>query len=224
MATHTAVYSFSFNNPERMKRMNHRFESVGYPIHWIPPVLTSDVRIPTDETSKRTYAIMLNHLDMIMAFLGSKYEYGVFCEDDIYIRRDFATQLDAAIDGYNRHSLDVLLLGYLMNYTPLTFQTHYSNTLLETPLSFMSYEDGLWGSQMYMMNKAAARKVVEAFQDSSSVKAYYSPDWTITKFGRRAIVYPMLAVEEGNVVTDHVGQAEFHKQCTAIHYDPKIHI
>lgn len=218
-----AVYAFSFNNPERMKRMNIRFESVGYPIHWVPPVLTSDARIPTDEPQKRTHAIMLNHLDMIVAFLASNNQYGIFCEDDIYIRRDFSVLMPSIIEGYKRHGLDVLLLGYLMNYVPLSIQTFRGHDLLETPPLFMNYDDGLWGSQMYMMDKTAALKVLEAFQDVQSVKEFYSPDWTITKFGKRALVYPMLAVEEGNVVTDHVGQQTFHKQCTAIHYDPILH-
>ena len=218
-----AVYAFSFNNPERMKRMNTRFETVGYPIHWIPPVLTSDARIPAEEPQKRTHAIMLNHLDMIVAFLASSHQYGIFCEDDIYIHRDFASFMPRIVEGYKRHGLDVLLLGYLMNYVPFSIQTFRGHDLLETPPLFMNYNDGLWGSQMYMMDKAAALKVLETFQDFQHVKECYSPDWTITKFGKRALVYPMLAVEEGNVATDHVGQQEFHKQCAVIHYNPKYY-
>jgi GR25 family glycosyltransferase involved in LPS biosynthesis len=218
-----AVYAFSFNNPERMKRMNTRFESVGYPIHWIPPVLTSDARIPTEESQKRTHAIMLNHLDMLVAFLASNNQYGIFCEDDIYIHREFASFMPRIIEAYRHHGLDVLLLGYLMNYVPLSIQTFRGHNLLETPLSFMNYDDGLWGSQMYFLDKTTAQKILDAYQDFACVKEFYSPDWTITKFGKRALVYPMLAVEEGNVVTDHVGQQEFHKQCTVIHYNPKYY-
>jgi hypothetical protein len=40
--------------------------------------------------------------------------YGVFCEDDIYIRRDFSTSIQIAIDAYERTRADVMLLGYLL--------------------------------------------------------------------------------------------------------------
>lgn len=218
-----AIYSFSFNNPERVRRMNHRFESVGYPVNWVAPVLKDDPRIAHDSPERRTHAIMYNHIDMLKQFLGSSAEFGIFCEDDIYIRRDFDALLSQAIASYKRLELDVMLLGYLMPYNPCTHVPHPAHKLLELPLLVMSYDDGLWGSQMYICDKAGARKLITAFSDPTKTTLPFSPDWTITKFGKRALVHPMLAVEEGNVVTDHLGQQSFHKQCTATHYDPSIH-
>lgn len=217
-----AIYSFSFNNPERVRRMNHRFEAVGYPVHWIAPVMKDDARI-TDVMDRRTQAIMYNHLDMIKEFLSSSAEFGIFCEDDIYIRRDFDRLLSHAIASYKSLGLDVMLLGYLMTYVPFQHVAHNGHTCLEPPLAVMSYDDGLWGSQMYMCDKTAARKLLETFSSPEATTLPFSPDWTLTKYGKRAIVYPMLAVEEGQVVTDHVGQQVFHKQCTAAHYDPATH-
>jgi hypothetical protein len=34
----------------------------------------------------------------------------------------------------------------------------------------------------------------------------------------------MLAVEEGHVVTDHVGQKNFHQACLTENYDKDLHI
>ncbi len=217
------IYSFSFNNPERVRRMNHRFETVGYAVNWVAPVMKEDPRIDAAAVERRTHAIMYNHLDMLKQFLASGAEFGVFCEDDIYIRRDFDSLLSQAIAAYKRHDLDVMLLGYLITYAPFGIHVHPEHALLEVPLAVMNYDNGLWGSQMYMCDKKGARKLLEAFSDPSKTPLPFSPDWTITKFGKRAIVYPMLAVEEGNVVTDHQGQQSFHKQCTAAHYDPAVY-
>ena len=219
------VFSFSYKNEARKGRMTRRFEVIGHPVTWVDPVLATDPRILVDEPAKRPYAIMFNHIDMIHAFLTkSTAEYGIFCEDDIFIRKDFARTVQIAIDGYKRNNFDVLLLGYLTNYKPVKISTEGGHALKEVPFTFISVPDSLWGSQMYMMNRVAAQKVYDAIYDPELVKhTHFSPDWAITKFGNAAAIYPMLAVEEGAVATDHGGQINFHNECRAVNYDPKLH-
>lgn len=207
------VYSFSYNNPERKRAMDERFGKVGLVVNWVEPVLSTDSRIPTSSPNPRNHSIMLNHLDMIEEFIKSDAEFGVFCEDDVYIRRGFNKDIHIAIDGYKRLDLEVMLLGYLTNYKAT--ETHMSGPHypLEIPFAFLSVPDDLWGSQMYLLDKNGARRVLEEYGDFSKVKTHYNPDWTITKMPKRACIYPMLAVETGSVATDHWGQIAFHRAC-----------
>ena len=39
----------------------------------------------------------------------------------------------------------------------------------------------------------------------------FAADWTITKNGKRAFIYPPLAVEEGEINSPHEGQINFHR-------------
>lgn len=216
------VYSFSFNNPERKERMTERFNTVGHPVIWVDPVPLTDSRIGSED--KRTHAIMYNHLDMIAAFLAGDADYGIFCEDDIFIRRDFAKTVKIAIDGYERIGCDIMLLGYLPNYKAFTYAVHGNHTLVEPPFSFLSVYSELWGSQMYMLSREGAKKLYDACCEPSRVSGPFSPDWAITKFGKAVAIYPMLAVEEGIVVTDHWGQKNFHQTCLATNFDKDLHI
>ena len=218
------VYSFSFNNPERKARMTERFSTVGHPVMWVDPVPLTDPRITCAVGEKRLHSIMYNHLDMIAAFLAGTSEYGIFCEDDIFIRRDFASTVQIAIDGYKRQGADVMLLGYLSTYKPFTYDIHGYHSALEQPFVFLSIYPELWGSQMYMMDRAAAQRVLDTCCDPTKVSGPFSPDWVLTKFGKVVAIYPMLAVEEGIVVTEHEGQRNFHQVCFQTHYNKDIHI
>ena len=75
-----------------------------------------------------------------------------------------------------------------------------------------------------MMVRAAAKKMWNACATPSLVTGPVSPDWALTKFGKAVAMYPMLAVEEGVVVTDHVGQKNFHQACVAENFNKDLHI
>ena len=212
------VYCFSYNNPERKAAMEHRFATVGVPLHWVPAVGPDDERIRPDDSSPRTTAMMLGHLEMLRAFLSQEDdEYGIFCEDDIFIRRDFPTSVTRAIELYRHHSLELFLLGYLINYHPC-------QTSGPTDFHVLEYGNEQWGSQMYLLDRVTAQKMLDAFAEKSSVSVPYSPDWTITKIGKRAMIYPMLAVESGMVGTTHPGQVQYHRACFEFNYSAELHI
>jgi hypothetical protein len=61
-----------------------------------------------------------------------------------------------------------------------------------------------------------------AFENIGSIN--YNPDWIITKNGKRALINPMIAVEEGVNLSDHAGQIYFHKSCCECNYDPDVYI
>jgi hypothetical protein len=51
----------------------------------------------------------------------------------------------------------------------------------------------------------------------------YNPDWTLTKDGNKAIIYPLIALEEGVTKTDCYSQNIFHETCFNINYDSNIY-
>ena len=218
------IYCFSYNNEERKKRMENRFSTIGKTINWVGPVEIDDSRVIISTQEKRATAVMYNHLDMLRTFIESDAEFGVFCEDDIYIRKDFDKCIQIAFDAYKRLELTLLLVGYLLNYEPVEFKNLYPtyHQELEPTFSFLSYYEELWGAQMYVLDKNGAKTILERFHDHTTHNPF-SSDWTITKFGKNAIMYPMLAIEEGEVNTTNSGQIHFHKQCASINYDKNLH-
>ena len=205
--------------------MTERFRKyAGKEANFPPTVDVTDPRVvaaPSD-FSRASVSMFYGHLDMIRVFLESDAEVGVFCEDDVFIRRDFKTSVQIAFDGYKRLALDILLVGYLANFKPTAITHHTNHTPVEPTFSFLSYGDELWGAQMYILDRSAAVKILDCLSDPYKVSVF-NPDWTITKLGRRAALYPMLAVEEGAVATGHPAHVRYHNQCRDTQYDPKVY-
>jgi GR25 family glycosyltransferase involved in LPS biosynthesis len=166
---------------------------------------------------------MLHHLDSLSRGDASHF---IVCEDDIYLSKTFTSDLPQVIDIYTNLKLDVLLLSYLLPYKPS--DTDSSFILKSGKFSIHSFGDDLWGSQMYLVSKDVAKKMVDLytieFAMENITKIPFSADWTLTKFGNRALITPMLAVEEGNVKTDHHGQVTFHLNCVRCNYDPDLYV
>src|SRR3990172_1588439 len=221
----TRFYAISYNNPERAARMTARFARVGLPLTFVSPVGPDDPRIPADldRGSATIWAIMWSHLAMYRAFMESdeNVKYGVFCEDDIHIRRDLPRLMPILKGAYESYNLDVLLLGYLLPYPPVEIRLSggFSPVPDVPQLSFVHYHDEVWGTQMYLMSKQNIHGLLDYYTEDYSRRsrnpgsgcAPFSADWTLSKRGRRALVYPMMAVEEGNST---LGHHDYHKQCT----------
>ena len=203
--------------------MRRRFTTQNLNLQFVKPVESTDVRVLEAPLEvRRNWAIMFNHLDMLTEFLQSSAEYGIFCEDDIFIRKGFSTFLPEIIQQFNRHNLEILLLGYLVPYKVVEIRPA-SEQFREFGPNFTihRYPDDTWGSQMYMLNRKSASQLLQTYSLeyarrtlSESDLTPFSPDWTLTKDSEhRACIYPMLAVEEGIVMTTHQGQIDFHRRC-----------
>lgn len=201
--------------------MIRRFTDEGLPLEFVEPVEQTDARIQTaPPAERRTWSIMWSHLDMIKTFLESDAEFGIFTEDDILIRKGLKRLLPEVVAAYKRLDLEILLLGYLLNYRPVQVITPPEFSQLEN-YTYFNYHDELWGSQMYLLDRRTARKFLQNYtvELTRNSQTPFSPDWTLTKDGRRAAIYPMLAVEAGEVATTHQGQAEFHRRCAEAQLD-----
>lgn len=219
------VYCLSFNNPERRENMIKRFNHVN-----INCIFNSGVSMDDDRMApgKGGNSCMYGHLDMITDFYNSDKEIGIFCEDDICIHKDLSIILPEVIEDFKIMSLDIILLGYLLPYK-ISNPNSICNT---TKYNYYNYDDELWGTQMYMLSKSYAKYIIDTYStnyaESSIINTNlipFSADWTITKDTlNRAIIYPMLALEDGKKIYNHEGQQNFHDRCHNEHFDPNIFI
>lgn len=225
------IYVINFNDESRKQKMICRFKSLDISLRFVPPVFTDDVRldIPSDTSldtipkiDKRIWSIMLQHLDSIRDFYDNTTEsHCIVCEDDIFISKYFKRDLPKILKEFDEQKLDVLLLGYLIPYKIDIGET--------SPLQYIykSFDDDLWGSQMYLITRNHAKFLLDKYTIDfaiNNIDLAFSPDWTLTKMGHRAILCPMLAVEEGTTKTEHWGQNNFHHNCFLANYDPDIYI
>ena len=222
-----SIYVVNFKDEERKQRMTERFQKIGLDIYFTPPVYDSDPRIEP-MPYKRTCSIMQQHLDSISHFLEhTDTEYCIVCEDDIYISKHLKEHLPIIINNFNELELDLLLLGYLFPYSPHN-NWHFPILKSNEHYTFHGYPDDIWGSQMYMITRKHAKYLLETFTiqfalDNLEV-VHFNPDWTLTKRGKRAVIYPMLAVEEGATKNHHQEQDIFHLMCMQHNYNPNVHI
>jgi saccharopine dehydrogenase (NAD+, L-lysine-forming) len=223
-----AFYVINFNDEARRERMLSRFSKLGTKEpHFVDPVFTSDPRLH-EAQHKRTCSIMLQHLDSLKHFLEqTDKEFCIVCEDDIHISKNFRKDLPEIIEQFVAMDLDILLLGYLSMY-PIDTETnaHFAPKSRSKKYKYANYPDDLWGSQMYMMSRKHAKNILDNFGPEYILKGElpYNPDWILTKTGNRALIVPMIAVEEGDTKTDHGGQNEFHRRCFECNYDANMYI
>jgi len=137
------------------------------------------------------------------------------------------------IEDFKLMNLDVLLLGYLVSFE---IKSHYSNFELKSydpTLNYVyhNYPDDLWGGQMFMFSRKHAKYLLEKYTIEYANKSLvdntlppFSGDFTLTKQGNRALIYPMIAVETADKIYSDYDQNIFHKNCNKQNYDPNIYI
>jgi disulfide oxidoreductase YuzD len=89
----------------------------------------------------------------------------------------------------------------------------------ERPYKYHNYPDGQWGVHSYLVSRDGAKRILDEFAygyaDVHRGVKQFSPDWTISKIGNRALVYPMFSVEDGSDSYEHYGhdgQYAFHME------------
>ena len=225
-----AIYVVNFKDEERKQRMSERFSKTGLYANYVAGVLTTDPRIaPYDigDFKKRSWAVLFQHIDSCRHFYeNTSADYAIVCEDDIYISKQLKERMPEIIRGFQQNNLDLLLLSYLWPYTYLNDQ-HFPQIQRTEHHTFHRYPNDLWGAHMYMFSREHAKTMLDRFTSEYAnicinESRPFTSDWQITKFGNRALILPVLGVEEGEVKTDHQGQIDYHRQCSAAHYNPEL--
>lgn len=239
MTSLVEIYCLSYKNAENAKNMTRVFAEQNLDVHFYGGVEYTDPRIrgrSLPPNTQRCWSIMYGHLDMIQLFLQSGNEYGIFCEDDILVRKDFSMHLPNIIRDFADLKLDVLLLSYLcaVDYR------HYSN-FPEIPISdysvhpfrYYAYdskpETCVWGTQMYLLNRQYAQYVVDTYSKDYADKSLcentptpFSADWTITKDGNKAMIYPLVSIENCQTSYSDKHQQSCRQKCYDLFYSPDI--
>jgi hypothetical protein len=242
MTSACALYCLNFKNEVRAESMKTRFAGLDAVLH--PGVPNTDPRIAGRGLiphTEKCWSCMYGHLDMIREFVDKdSRNYGIFCEDDIMFDASFKSKLDHVLTDFEAMQMDTMLLGYLITY-PIVGETNGSyakvgqsiyvdlDTTETTTFRYYDYGD-IWGTQMYLLSRKQAVKIVEkyanGYADENRTIAPFSADWTITKEGRRCIIYPMLAIEDGmtSYGDDDGGQRDFHMMAHRSHLHVSTYI
>jgi len=219
------VYTVAYNSPERAGKMKERFAKIGLSLTAHPGVQMDDPRLEfggEDMAAKRLASVFYGHLDNIAKFYETGKPYGLFCEDDVHIHKSLGKELPIIMGEFNAMQLDILLLGYMTTKTIEWWQsTHplvYDGGL--APYRYHRYPQDQWGIHLFMISRSYAKTLLDVYGPDYAAKAYKdpnitccNPDWTLSKYTqKRALRYPMLAVEDGKGNYDHHGQGEFHRE------------
>lgn len=216
--------------------MLDRFQQVGIKSEIIEEIKFTDPRISKHNDSHgRCLSIMYGHLEMIKSFLESGLEYGIMCENDLFLRKDILKQIPIVIRDYEKHGLDIMLLSYLMTRHPLQITALGGVQIFDEtsnlPFRYCRYGDELWGAQMYLISRAHAYRLITKFNEEyfdRKISGNYpslrenSSDWTITKYGDRALISPMLAVEDSRPDYFNDGQNDIHHETTRNNFDSNL--
>jgi len=205
-----------------------RFKQLNLNIQFVDPVFENDTRLIDTNLYKRTSSIMLQHLDSIKHFYyNTSADQCVICEDDIFISKNLPKDLPEIVHTFKELNLDVLLLGYLFPYS-LHGNWHFPVLKDTEKYCYHGFPDDIWGSQMYMISRKHAKFILDTFTIEFAIKnlekVHYNPDWTITKYGKRSCIKPMIAVEEGDEKSGHGGQCDFHRTCFEHNYNEDVYI
>jgi GR25 family glycosyltransferase involved in LPS biosynthesis len=221
-----AFYCINFNDEERKNRMIKRFENQGFHLSFVDPVYKDDerlVEVECNDFKRRVMSIMLQHMDSIEDFYeNTEKEYCVICEDDILISKNLLNDLHSVLENYHELQLDVLLLGYLLPFKLDNSHPEYPLLKETETYNYYNFPYHLWGSQMYLIHRKHAKFLIDKYTMEyalADMNRPYNPDWTLTKDGKKGMIYPMLALEEGTQKSDHVGQDQFHRNCFETHYN-----
>jgi len=170
--------------------------------------------------NRRYWSMTYSHLDMIYDFYyNTDYKYAVICEDDILIHINFKKIFQKVIIDFNILELDILLLGYLTPYK-IGYHNIFTNYALKRPMpldsvfKYHEYPECLSGSHMYMITRKFAKHLLNKYYNDLAGlnNKPFIIDKTIIKEGNRALIYPMLAIE------NETQEDEYHELCHKIHY------
>lgn len=217
---------------KRKENIKTQFDAEQIPLYFVEPVVDSDLPIECkDNGIKKVWRIMCGHLKMLKAFIDSDADYGIFCEDDIRLRKNMSKDLPEILTQFKNNNLGVLLLSYLCPFIPANVNIENRFGDKKQEYRCLKYGDDLWGTQMYMMNRETAQFMLEKYTldygirslTDSTIQPIFAADWSLTKdVKNRAMLYPMLAVELPQMEPDnpHLG---FHEKCFRTHFHPDIY-
>lgn len=238
------IYCLTFRNIAKATKMQERFSRIGLHVQMIESIAADDPQIAPDPATiaiaknlgrwhKLAWSCMHGHLKIIDLFLESEHSHAIVCEDDVLVHKNLKDEIPGVLLNFQRLNLDILLLGYLS--PEKISNTTSSLPLLLQPFTYHSFEWNVFGTQMYMLSRPYAQWIKDNYGTQSGFGqrclvdpnlTSFNADWLITKNGNRALIYPMLAVEEhgGGTGYNDDFQTYWHAHCHANQYLSDIYI
>ena len=209
--------------------------------------------VPNDGIT-RSWSLCYGHLDMIRHYYDrtagmESPPLGIFCEDDILLRRDFVPQMNRIVRDFHALKLDIMLLGYLCSF-PIQPSNQFHRLEPEsiesdpTTFQYFRYPSDIWGTQMFMMTRDHAGTLLANYEYGyveytiahPNILPHFSADWILTKpvlatsslatsslaTSSLALLYPPMAIEDGKARYDHGGQQSARDMCFQLCYSEDV--
>jgi GR25 family glycosyltransferase involved in LPS biosynthesis len=236
-------YCVTYNNPERRERMANRFATLGLDFAFVeslpwdhpsikPPASVIEYAKEFRHWSHYAWSTAHGHGAAIQHFIDSGDPIGVICEDDIHLYRWTKEELPIIVGNMNKLSLDCVLLGYLTTNPPAKIHSTWYPILTQFMYFHCAFD--LWGAQMYIITREYALNAIARFGPKTGYAVQSVLDKNLTPFvadwiwnkasDRRAIISPMIAVEEGKIQSTENTFGHYHAQCFDINYNPNLYI
>jgi hypothetical protein len=236
-------YCLTYKSVHKRARMQRRFDQLNMQVKfWESCAAQDPLYAPSAEEfsyaqaqhmwDAHAWSVLHGHLFILHDFITrSDKSHVIVMEDDVHIRKDFMQELPVIQAQFTKMNLDVCMLGYLTPYKLFQAQSEYA--FATTPYVFLEYPLNVYGTQMYMLHRDHATWIWHTYGLQSEWRktawrdhAVKPADWIITKQGRRACIYPLMAVEEsgGGGVYQESEQLEFHHMCHEAQFDPDHYV
>lgn len=216
------IYCLSFNGSERDKRMKERFKQLELNVEFQEPIKDEKLGYYCENSTIQKEwpiaSIVVSFLEMFKKFLNSDKEYGIFCQDDIFIRKTFKQDLGRLLKFVEKLYFKSILLSYLIPCDPKNYGCNKLYEIDDDKYSLYDYHDELWGSQMFLLNRYGVEELLYKYDKPFVQNTIIADDHTFTKMRPRLMLYKMLACEEGIINSDHEGQRIFHQNCLIHNY------
>lgn len=241
--TNWAYYCLTYRSVPKRTRMQHRFSQLHMQVKFweghhaldpecVPPLNELTHAQQNHLWDPHAWSVLQGHLMIMRDYLHTS-DAPMLCvmEDDVHIHKHFMMEQPVIHAQMCKLDLDVCMLGYL---TPHVLAScDHTHEPLCTTHAYMDYPHNLYGTQMYVITRSNAERILATYGVGSDWHAHvftrnlWKPaDWIITKQGRRACIYPMMAVEEhgGGTMYQDAAQTDWHAWCHESQYDPLTYV
>jgi hypothetical protein len=210
-------YCLLHNNEERCNNMKKIFNKLNLSCIFYTGVNFEDIRIKNfeiDEETKIVWTCMYGHLDMINEFYHNNgKEFGIFCEDGIYLQKEL------------KKVLKKIFFPFKITKDTKDFPLKHpvrANSIYK----YHDYPNNIYGSKMYILSKKQAKNILDKYYCKYAEKTIhdknlniFSVDNTIIKEGNRALISPILAIQNNKNECKNIEEQKFNTDCFYAHFN-----
>lgn len=187
------------SRPDRQQRMMDRFNEQKISFEFVEAISKESHLIkfyrPDNGGNSGEVGCFASHLKAIRRFLEGKDPWGIICEDDILLIKDFSTKLSQLVSQIPDNTQLVTLSYFVHNWNQFKW-TNEANRL------FLSPAKSTLGTQMYLIHYTYALGVIDKFDKPhfglgpSQTQNILRTSERIVQNSQGLLSYPLLAIED----------------------------